>query len=135
MAGSVAIGVSLAQKDVDFYIHELYEINFFGAKVYITTTHVCTLIIFITIIALAIAARRSVLKKRDVPSKFATGVELAISTLDSFVHGAMGKAGKKYINYIGTLFLFIRTFQVCSVCDHRQLIMVQPFVLHSYHLL
>ncbi|MGN0150864.1 MAG: F0F1 ATP synthase subunit A [Wujia sp.] len=107
MMSSVAIGVDMVNHDADFYIHELYPINFFGTTVYITTTHVCTLIVFITIIVLAIAARRSVMKTRDVPSKFATGVEIAVSTLLNFVNGAMGKAGKKYINYIGTLFLFV----------------------------
>lgn len=107
MTSSVAIGVDMVNREADFYIHELYPINFFGTTVYITTTHVCTLIIFVTIMVLAIAARRSVMKTRDVPSKFATGVELAVSTLLNFVNGAMGKAGKKYINYIGALFVFV----------------------------
>ena len=107
MTSSVAIGIDMVSRDVDFYIHELYPINFFGTTVYITTTHVCTLIVFVTIMVLAIAARRSVMKTTDVPGKFATGVEIAVSTLLNFVNGAMGKAGKKYINYIGTLFVFV----------------------------
>lgn len=107
MISTTAIGVDMVNHEVDFYVHELYPVNFFGATVYITTTHVCTLIVLVTIAVLAIAARRSVLKAGAVPGKFATGVELAVSTLLKFVDGAMGKAGKNYINYIGALFTFV----------------------------
>ena len=100
--------ISNSSEDVDFYIHELYPIHFFGTTVYITTTHVCTFIVLLVIAILAICARRSVLKTRDNPSKFATGVELAIESLIKFVNSTMGKeAGKHYINYIGTLFIFV----------------------------
>ena len=63
--------ISNSSEDVDFYIHELYPIHFFGTTVYITTTHVCTFIVLLVIAILAICARRSVLKTRDNPSKFA----------------------------------------------------------------
>ena len=100
--------ISNSSEDVDFYIHELYPIHFFGTTVYITTTHVCTFIVLLVIAILAICARRSVLKTRDNLSKFATGVELAIESLIKFVNSTMGKeAGKHYINYIGTLFIFV----------------------------
>ena len=90
--------ISNSSEDVDFYIHELYPIHFFGTTVYITTTHVCTFIVLLVIAILAICARRSVLKTRDNPSKFATGVELAIESLIKFVNSTMGKeAGKHYI--------------------------------------
>lgn len=107
MVSTVATGTNLVQRDLDFFIHELYPVSFFGHTVYITTTHVCTLILLVTIIALAVAARRSVLKQSETPSLFAVGVELAISTLLGFVDGSMGKSGKKYINYIGALFVFV----------------------------
>ena len=107
MTNGVAIGVDMINREADFYIKELYPINFFGATVYITTTHVCTLIVLVTIAIIALAARHSVMKTKDAPSKFATAVELVISTLINFVNGTMGKAGKKYINYIGTLFIFV----------------------------
>ena len=83
--------ISNSSEDVDFYIHELYPIHFFGTTVYITTTHVCTFIVLLVIAILAICARRSVLKTRDNPSKFATGVELAIESLIKFVNSTMGK--------------------------------------------
>ena len=108
--------ISNSSEDVDFYIHELYPIHFFGTTVYITTTHVCTFIVLLVIAILAICARRSVLKTRDNPSKFATGVELAIESLIKFVNSTMGKeAGKHYINYIGTLF-------ICTFFEHIRLV-------------
>lgn len=107
MTNGGVIGLEVVKREPDFYIHELFPLDFFGTTVYITTTHVCTLIVFVTIMILAICARRSVMKTKDVPGKFATGVELVISTLVNFVNGTMGKAGKKYINYIGALFLFV----------------------------
>lgn len=107
MTNGVALGLDVIKNEPDFYIHELYPINFFGTTVYITTTHVCTLIVLITIAILAICARRSVLKTTDMPSKFATGAELVVSTLINFVESTMGKVGKKYMNYIGTLFIFV----------------------------
>lgn len=107
MHNGVAMGIDVVNRDLDFFIHELLPVDFFGNTVYITTTHVCTFIVFVTIIILALFARKAVLKTTDVPGKFATGVEFAISTLLGFVDGSMGKAGKKYINYIGTLFIFV----------------------------
>lgn len=111
MTNGVALGISAIlreEKQPDFYIKELFPINFFGNTVYITTTHVCTLIVVAVIVLLTIAARASVMKKSAKPSLFATGVEMVIEVLVSFVDSTMGsKPGKKYINYIGTLFLFV----------------------------
>ncbi|MBR3834117.1 MAG: F0F1 ATP synthase subunit A [Lachnospiraceae bacterium] len=107
MTNGVAIELPMVRPEVDFYIHQLYPINFFGTTVYITTTHVCTFIVLLSIVILALCARRSVLKTKDNPSKFATGVEFAVSVLVNFVDGTMGKCGKKYTNYIGTLFVFV----------------------------
>ena len=111
MRSGFATGIQLisnSSEDVDFYIHELYPVHFFGTTVYITTTHVCTFIVLLVIAILAICARLSVLKKLDNPSKLATATELAIESLLKFVNGTMGtEVGKHYINYIGTLFIFV----------------------------
>ena len=107
MHNGLAIGIVPVHNEADFFIHELVPINFFGSTVYITTTHVCSAIILITIVILAICARNSVLKHKDNPTKFSAGVEIVIETLLKFVGGAMGKAGKNYINYIGAIFIYI----------------------------
>lgn len=109
MHNGLAIGVGRIpiRNEADFFIHELVPVKFFGSTVYITTTHVCAAIVILTIVILAICARNSVLKHQDNPTKFSAGVEIAIETLLKFVHGSMGKAGKNYINYIGTIFIYI----------------------------
>lgn len=107
MTNGLALGVGRIQCEADFYIYKLYPVDFFGTEVYITTTHVCTAIIVLAIMILAVAARRSVLKNKDNPTKFSAAVEIAIGALLGFVNGAMGKSGKKYINYVGTLFIFV----------------------------
>ena len=85
MVNGVATGFDKINYDSpDFYIHELYPLDFFGTTVYITTTHICTFIVIVSIMVLAVFARNSVLKTKDAPSKFATGVEIAISTLINF---------------------------------------------------
>lgn len=107
MYEGLAVRINRASEDVDLYIHELLPFKFFGTTIYITSTHICTVIIMAVICIFAVVARRSVLKTRTVPSKFATGVEMLVGMLINFVDGTMSKPGKKYLNYIGTLFLFI----------------------------
>lgn len=97
-------------RDADFYIHELYPINFFGNTVYITTTHVCTLIIFVMLLILTLVTRNAVKKAQatNEPNTISTIAEMGVETLIKFVSDTMGaKTATKYINYIGVLFLYI----------------------------
>ncbi len=96
--------------DADFYIHELYPINFFGTTVYITTTHVCTVLVMAALMIFTLVARRSVLRaeKEGKPSTLATIVEMGVDMLIRFVESVMGKsAAKRYVTYMGVLFLYI----------------------------
>lgn len=113
------IGLQMT-KEADFYIHELKPIEVFGTTVYITTTHICTILLMLVIIAIAVMARRSVIKAQfGTPTKFATVTEMAVSTLNSFVSGTMGQAGQKYINYIGAIFIFILFANISGVFGFR----------------
>ncbi|MDO5154531.1 MAG: F0F1 ATP synthase subunit A [Eubacteriales bacterium] len=93
--------------DVDFSIHHLIAYKFMGETVYITTSHVCMLIIMVTLMVFAVIARRKIMKASEIPTGLQNVVELAVETLQGFVNGSMGQHGKKYINYVGTLFLFV----------------------------
>ena len=42
--------------DVDFMIHGIFQYSFFGHQVWITTTHVCVLIVMLILIAFSVAA-------------------------------------------------------------------------------
>ena len=93
--------------DVDFMVHGLIPLNFFGHKVWIATTHVTTLIIMLFIMVLALIARRSIMKDYEKPSGLANAVELVVEMLDKLVKSTMGKHWKPFANYIGSIMFFI----------------------------
>ena len=108
-----------SDKEVDFSIHHLLEYKFMGQTVYITTTHVCCLIIMVTIMVFAVVVRRKIMHAKEIPTGLQNVVELAVETLQGFVGSSMGRHGKKYINYIGTLFFFILLSNVSGLFGLR----------------
>lgn len=96
-----------AGNDVDFMIHGVFPYQFFGHTVWITTTHVCLLIVLICLTVFAVVAGRTMKKATQVPSGFQNLIELIVEKLDGMVDGTMGKNGKNFKNYIGTIFIFI----------------------------
>ena len=107
--------------DIDFMIHGVFPYQFFGQTVWITTTHICLLIVLLLILAFAIAANRAMLvlfvfalaanrtmrHAQEVPGFFQNIVELVVEKLDGMVKMVMGKNAAKFANYIGTIFIFI----------------------------
>ena len=77
--------------DVDFMVHGLIPLKFFGHKVWITTTHVTTLIVMVFIIVLALIARHAVLHGDEKPSGLQNFVEMIVEMLDNLVKGSIGK--------------------------------------------
>ena len=95
-------GILLSGADnIDFMIHGVFKYSFFGHEVWITTTHVCVLIVMLLIIGFAIAANRQMAKAREVPEGFQNVVELIVEKLDAMVDAPMGKAAPKFYNYSG----------------------------------
>ena len=104
----MAQGILLtAENEIDFMIHGVFSYNFFGNEVWITTTHMCMLIVLLVLIIFGIFARRAMLKATEVPTGFQNVVELIVEKLDGMVDATMGKNGKNFRNYIGTIFIFI----------------------------
>lgn len=93
--------------DVDFMIHGIFKYSFFGHEVWITTTHVCILIVMLVLVGFAVAANRCMAKAADVPGGFQNVVELIVEKLDGMVDVSMEQAAPKFYNYIGTVFIFI----------------------------
>lgn len=93
--------------DVDFMIHGLFKYSFFGHEVWITTSHVCILIVILVLVGFAIAANIAMKKAQEIPTGFQNVVELIVEKLDGMVNGVMGKNGAAFANYIGILFMFI----------------------------
>ncbi|MDI9243066.1 F0F1 ATP synthase subunit A [Ruminococcus sp. YH-rum2234] len=92
--------------EADFAIHGLVNYKLFGHSVWLTTTHVAMVIVTIVILIFAIAANRCMKKAKEVPTGFQNVVELIVEMLGKMVTTNM-KQPKKFLNYIGTLFLFI----------------------------
>lgn len=96
-----------AGADVDFMIHGVFSYELFGQTLWITTTHVCVLIVFLIISAFCIAAGHMVKHAEEIPTGFQNVVELIVEMLDKMTAGVMGKHAVRYRNYIGTIFIFI----------------------------
>ncbi len=108
-----------ADGDVDFSIHHLLAYKFMGQTVYITTSHVCMFIIIITIMIFALVARKKIMHAQEVPTGLQNVVEFAVETLQGFVDSSMKQHGKKYMNYVGTLFLFILLSNISGLLGLR----------------
>jgi len=93
--------------EVDFMIHGVFQYSFFGHEVWITTSHICILIVMLILIGLAIFANKVMMKATEVPGKAQNVIELIVEMLDKMVSGSMGQAAPRYQNYIGTIFIFI----------------------------
>ncbi len=107
---------------VDFYIHGYQELDFFGATVRITTSHVCLAIVMAALIIFAVIANRRI-KKADykkAPSGFLNVLELLIETLDKLVYDNMGRVlAPKFCNYIGAVFMLILTCNLSGLFGLR----------------
>lgn len=92
--------------EADFAIKGLVSYQLFGNTVWLTSTHVSMVIVTAVILIFAIAANRCMKKASAVPTGFQNVVELVVEMLGNMVKTNM-KQPKKFMNYIGTLFLFI----------------------------
>ena len=105
--------------EVDFTIHGVFQYSFFGHPVWITTSHVCILIVMLILVAFAVAAKRCMAKASEVPGGFQNVVELIVEKLDGMVGGSMGQAAPKFYNYIGTIFIFILVSNISGLLGLR----------------
>lgn len=88
-------------------IHGIFSFHLLGQEIWITTSHVCILIVMAVILIFAIAANRKLAHASEIPSGFQNVVELIVEKLDGMVSGTMGKWAPKFVNYISTIFIFI----------------------------
>lgn len=88
-------------------IHGLIEFELFGQKLWITTTHVSLLIVMTLIIVFALIVRSKLKAPDETPGLLQSGIEIAMEMLENMVSGVMGSDAGKFVNYIGSIFLFI----------------------------
>ena len=113
-------GILLSQEaNVDFMIHGVFSYELFGQTVWITTTHVCVLIVMLIIAGFCIAANRAVKHATEGPGAFQNVVELIVEMLDGMIGGVMGKQAVRFRNYIGTIFIFILISNISGLLGLR----------------
>ena len=93
--------------NIDFMIHGIIPLELFGQQVWITTSHACILIVMAIMVVLAIVANRKLKNATEVPDSVQNVVELVVELLEGMVNGTMGKWAPGFVNYIGTIFIFI----------------------------
>ena len=93
--------------DLGFMIEGIVSFELFGQTVWLTTSHACILIIMAVIIGFCIVANRKLKKATEVPDGFQNIIELIVELLQNMVGDTMGKWAPGFMNYIGTIFMFI----------------------------
>lgn len=102
-----SVVMSSGADNIDFMIHGLFSYQLFGHEVWITTSHVCILIVMLVLLAFSIAANITMKNATEVPKGFQNVLEIIVSLLDGVVESSMGKNAPRFVNYISTIFIFI----------------------------
>lgn len=91
----------------DFMIHGVLKYQLFGQDFWITTTTIGMWIVSLIILLVAVLANRTLKRATDVPGVFQNALEYAYDMLANMTDGILGGNARKFVNYIGTIFLFI----------------------------
>lgn len=93
--------------ELDFMIHGVFSYQLFGQTVWITTTHICALIVILVMSTFCIFAHSKMKKATEVPGGIQNGLEMIVEFLDGLVNGTMEVFAPSFRNYIGTVFIFV----------------------------
>lgn len=101
------MGIDVMLLDVDFSIHGIKKLHIFGHDVWITTTMISLLMVCVLILVFALFAKKALTHAEEVPSGLQNVIEMMYEALDGMCKSIMGENSDRFINYIGTLFIFI----------------------------
>ena len=90
-----------------FMVKGIFKYTVVGQEVWITTTHVCILIVMLILMVFALFANRAMKKAQEVPKGFQNVVEMIVEKLDGMVSSSMGDKASGWLNYIGTICLYV----------------------------
>ena len=93
--------------------------KFLGGDVWITTTAVSSWIITIILLIFGIYVGSKFKNAKDIPSGFQNFIEMAIEALNGMADSILGENKYRFINYIGTIFLFILTSNLSGFMGMR----------------
>ncbi|MBQ1681070.1 MULTISPECIES: F0F1 ATP synthase subunit A [Agathobacter] len=111
--------ILLSADNIDFMIHELIPVNFFGTTVYITNSHICIAIVMLVILGFGVVAHIKLKHAKEIPHGFQNVVELIVELLGKMVSGTMGKWAPRFVNYISTIFVFILMSNISGIFGLR----------------
>ncbi len=113
-------GILLSGADeIDFMIHGVFSYELFGQTLWITTSHVCAVVVFLVLLLFIFAANRAIKKGSEIPTGFQNVVELIVEKLDGIVDSTMGKSAPAFRNYIATIFIFILVSNISGLFGLR----------------
>ncbi len=101
--------IPMVLQEPDFMIHGVLKYEAFGQELWITTTTIGSWILTATLLLIAFIANRKLKKAAagDVPGHFQNALEYGMEMLEKMGEGILGGNARRFINYIGTIFLFI----------------------------
>ncbi len=99
--------ILLNSEGPDFMIHGVYSYELFGQELWITTTTIGMVIVSLILIILAIMANQVLKKDSEVPGGFQNALEYIYELIGGMTGSVLGGNSRKFLNYIGTIFLYI----------------------------
>lgn len=103
----------------DFTIHGVLKYHLFGQELWIGDTIISLWVVMLVLIIFALFARRALNRATDVPGPFQNVLELAFEALEKMGGSILGKNAPRFLNYIGTIFLFILTANLSGLLGLR----------------
>ena len=97
----------LISNEPDFMIHGVLQYRMFGQDFWITTTTISMWIVTIIILLVGVLANTALRNAKDVPGTFQNALEYAFEMLQKMADSILAGNAKRFVNYIGTIFLFI----------------------------
>lgn len=93
----------------DFMIHGVFKYHAFGQELWISDTTVGAWIItaILLLIGFIVSRKMKNVSESDTPGMFQCALEMGMEALENMVRGILGPNSRRFLNYIGTIFLFI----------------------------
>ena len=101
--------IPMVVHEPDFMIHGVLKYEAFGQELWITDTTVGAWIITAVLLLIGLIANRKIKAATDssIPGAFQSALEMGMEALENMAQGILAGNARKFVNYIGTIFLFI----------------------------
>lgn len=117
------MGLFLAGNDLatSFMIKGVQKLpfTFLGSEVWVTTTAISSWIITLMLVIFAIVVGKKFDNAKEIPEGIQNFIEMCIEALNGMADSILGENRNRFINYIGTLFMFIFTCNLSGFIGMR----------------